>query len=79
MVVKKSKDIMDTNWYWQTPVYSIMKPEWLNPAIKATDKHIKESQENKKPELCSVLFKSFMTNFAEDKDNSLYLFSLVIS
>ena len=50
MAVDK-KDVMDTNWYFQTPVYSIMKPEWLNPAIKATDKHIKESQENKKPEL----------------------------
>ena len=51
MAVKTNKDIMDTNWYWQTPVYSIMKPEWLSSAIKATDKHIKQAQENKKPEL----------------------------
>ena len=40
MAVKTSKDIMDTNWYFQTPVYTIMKPEWLSQANKATDKEI---------------------------------------
>ena len=33
-----TKEIMQTDWYFSTPVYSIMKTEWLKPAIKATDK-----------------------------------------
>ena len=44
MVVKNKKEAMDTTWYFNTPVYSIEKPEWLPSAIKATDKFIKESE-----------------------------------
>ena len=45
------KDIMQTDWYFSTPVYSIMKTEWLKPAIKATDKYIDDSYERLKPQL----------------------------
>tara|TARA_Y100001937_G_scaffold118609_1_gene173161 strand:+ start:1063 stop:1779 length:717 start_codon:yes stop_codon:yes gene_type:complete len=48
MAVDK-KDVMDTNWYFQTPVYSIMKPEWLKPAIKATDKFIEAAKKREEP------------------------------
>ena len=41
-----NKDIMRTDWYFNTPVYSIEKPEWLSSAIKATDKFIKQSEKN---------------------------------
>ncbi len=34
---------MQTDWYFQTPVYSIMKTEWLKSGIKATDKFIDEA------------------------------------
>ena len=51
MTVKTNKDVMDTSWYFGTPVYSIMKPEWLKPAIKATDKFIDEAYKLKKPDL----------------------------
>ena len=43
--IKLNKDVMQTDWYFSTPVYSIMKPEWLKPAIKATDKFIDEAYE----------------------------------
>jgi len=42
--VKSKKELMNTNWYFETPVYTIEKPEWLSSAIKATDKFIKESE-----------------------------------
>ena len=42
-MTKLTKDILNTSWYFSTPVYSIMKPEWLKPAIKATDKFIKDA------------------------------------
>ena len=42
---------MQTDWYFSTPVYSIMKTEWLKPAIKATDKYIDDSYERLKPQL----------------------------
>tara|TARA_Y100000361_G_scaffold107438_1_gene97223 strand:+ start:726 stop:1442 length:717 start_codon:yes stop_codon:yes gene_type:complete len=42
---------MNTEWYFQTPVYSIMKTEWLSKITKATDKYIKEAYELKKPDL----------------------------
>ena len=48
-VVKK--EVMNTNWYFQTPVYTIMKPEWVNKINKATDKYIKAAYENKKSDL----------------------------
>ena len=38
MAVTTNKEVMNTEWYFPTPIYSIMKPEWLKPAIKATDK-----------------------------------------
>ena len=42
---------MDTNWYFSTPVYSIMKPEFLDKAIKATDKFIDAAVKDKQKEL----------------------------
>ena len=50
-VTKKKQDIMNTNWYFSTPVYTIEKPEWVSSAIKATDKYIKESQKRLQPEI----------------------------
>ena len=50
-VMKKKQDIMNTNWYISTPVYTIEKPEWVSSAIKATDKYIKESQKRLQPEI----------------------------
>ena len=43
------KEIMQTDWYFSTPVYSIMKTEWLKPAIKATDKFIDEAYKREAP------------------------------
>ena len=43
------KDIMQADWYFSTPVYSIMKTEWLKPAIKATDKFIDQAYKSQKP------------------------------
>ena len=37
------KEEMQTDWYFPTPVYSIMKTEWLKPAIKTTDKFIDQA------------------------------------
>ncbi len=37
------KEQMQTDWYFSTPVYSIMKTEWLKSAIKTTDKFIDEA------------------------------------
>ena len=43
-VTTEKKQIMKTDWYFNTPVYLIEKPEWLPSAIKATDKYIKASE-----------------------------------
>jgi len=43
-VTTEKKEIMKTDWYFNTPVYLIEKPEWLPSAIKATDKYIKVSE-----------------------------------
>ena len=51
MAVTTNKEIMNTQWYFQTPVYSIMKTEWLKPAIKATDKFIAEAYKREAPKL----------------------------
>ena len=45
------KDIMQTDWYFSTPVYSIMKTEWVKPAIKTTDKFIDEAYKREAPNL----------------------------
>jgi len=45
------KDIMNTNWYFSTPVYTIEKPEWLPSAIKATDKFIDISYKKENPKI----------------------------
>ena len=45
------KDIMQTDWYFSTPLYSIMKTEWLKPVIKATDKFIDEAYKREAPKL----------------------------
>ena len=51
MTVSTTKDVLQTDHYFSTPVYTIMKPEWLPSVIKATDKFIDESYKRKKPEL----------------------------
>ena len=51
MAVELKKDIMNTDWYFSTPIYRIEKPEWLSSAIKATDKYIKQAQKNMEPQL----------------------------
>ena len=51
MAVTNNKEIMQTDWYFSTPLYSIMKTEWLKPAIKATNKYIDEAYERLKPQL----------------------------
>jgi len=51
MTVTTKKDVMRTDWYFSTPVYSIEKPEWLAPAIKATDKFIDEAYKREAPKL----------------------------
>ena len=51
MAVTTNKEIMNTQWYFQTPVYSIMKPEWLSSSIKATDKFIDEAYKREKSKL----------------------------
>ena len=51
MAVTISKEIMNTEWYFQTPVYSIMKPEWLTEAIKTTDKFIDQAYKREAPKL----------------------------
>ena len=43
------KEIMRTDMYFGTPVYSIEKPQWLPSAIKATDKYIKEAEKIQQP------------------------------
>tara|TARA_B100000424_G_scaffold56244_1_gene40536 strand:+ start:153 stop:860 length:708 start_codon:yes stop_codon:yes gene_type:complete len=50
-VTTKKQDIMNTNWYFSTPVYSIEKPEWVTKLNIATDKYIKESQKRLQPEI----------------------------
>ena len=51
VVSTKSKDIMNTEMHFSTPIYRIEKPEFLNSAIKATDKFIKEAYNRKSDEL----------------------------
>ena len=51
MAVTVNKEVMRTEWYFQTPVYSIMKPDWLKSAIKATDKFIDEAYKREAPKL----------------------------
>ena len=47
VVSTKSKDIMNTEMHFSTPIYRIEKPEFLNSAIKATDKFIKDSYQRR--------------------------------
>ena len=51
MAVTTNKEIMNTEWFFSTPVYSIMKTDWLPKAIKATDKYIDESYKREKQNL----------------------------
>ena len=71
MVVKTNKDIMDTNWYFQTPVYTIMKPEWVSTSIKATDKFINQAYKREKKTLNER--KKFLGNkdYLKVKDHGL--------
>ena len=73
------KDIMQTDWYFSTPVYSIMKPEWLKPAIKATDKFIDQAYESQKPLLKER--KKFLGNkdYLKVKDHGLSYHSTLIN
>ena len=71
MAIKTEKEIMETNWYFPTPVYSIMKPEFLDKAIKSTDKFIDEAYKLKKPDLKER--KKFLgnKNYLKIKDNGM--------
>ena len=71
MTVTTNKDIMQTDWYFSTPVYSIMKTEWLKPAIKATDKFIDQAYKSQKPLLKER--KKFLGNkdYLKVKDHGL--------
>ena len=51
VVSTKSKDVMNTEMHFSTPIYRIEKPEFLNNAIKATDKFIKDSYDRSKEKL----------------------------
>ena len=51
IVTSKSKDIMNTEMHFGTPIYRIEKPEWVTKANKATDKYIKQAEKNLQPEL----------------------------
>tara|TARA_B100000287_G_C20634764_1_gene781228 strand:- start:757 stop:1473 length:717 start_codon:yes stop_codon:yes gene_type:complete len=66
-----NKDIMDTSWFFQTPVYSIHKPEFLQSAIKATDKFIKQAEINQQSVLKER--KKFLGNkdYLKVKDHGL--------
>ena len=71
MTVTTNKDIMQTDWYFSTPVYSIMKPEWLKPAIKATDKFIDQAYESQKPFLKERKKLLGNKNYLKVKDHGL--------
>tara|TARA_Y100001973_G_C5183650_1_gene326440 strand:- start:548 stop:1255 length:708 start_codon:yes stop_codon:yes gene_type:complete len=45
-VTIRDKELLKTDWYFSTPVYTIEKPEWVTSTNKATDKYIKESEKN---------------------------------
>jgi len=45
----EKKDILETSLHFSTPIYRIEKPEWLNSAIKVTDKYIKDAYKEKEP------------------------------
>ena len=72
MAVKlQNKEIMNTDWHFSTPVYTIEKPEWVNKANKATDKYIKESEKRLQPEFKKR--KQFLGNkdYLKVKDHGL--------
>ena len=77
-VTTSNKDIMDTSWYFSTPVYRIEKPEFLSSAIKATDKYIKESEKREQSKLKER--KKWLGNkdYLKVKENKLYLRSIVL-
>ena len=50
-VTAGKQDVLNTDWHFSTPIYSIQKPEWLSSAIKTTDKFIKESEKMSQPKL----------------------------
>jgi len=79
MTVKTNKEIMQTDWYFPTPVYSIMKTEWLKPAIKATDKFIDQAYKSQKPLLKER--KKFLGNkdYLKVKDHGLSYHSTPIN
>ena len=51
MAVTTKKEVMSTEWHFATPVYTIMKPEWLTTAIKTTDKFIDTAYKREAPNL----------------------------
>ena len=71
MAVTTNKEIMNTEWFFSTPVYSIMKPEWLSSSIKATDKFIDEAYKREKPRLKER--KKFLGNkdYSKVKDHGM--------
>jgi len=50
-MTKLTKELMNTEWHFGTPIYGIHKPEWLSSAIKTTDKFIKKAEKELQPEL----------------------------
>ena len=64
MAVTTNKEIMNTEWHFSTPIYSIMKPEWLT-----NDNGIWAFDESKLVEVLS----NYMKNWLEDSlPNTLY-------
>ena len=66
------KELMDTSYNFSTPIYRIEKPEWLLPAIKATDKYIKKSEQTMQQETLKER-KKFLGNkdYLKVKDHGL--------
>ena len=70
-VTTNNKEIMNTDWHFGTPVYTIEKPEWVSSAIKATDKYIKASEKSMQKSLKER--KKFLGNkdYLKVKDHGL--------
>ena len=70
-VTIRDKELLKTDWYFSTPVYTIEKPEWVTSTNKATDKYIKESEKASQPLLKNR--KKFLGNkdYLKVKDHGL--------
>jgi uncharacterized protein (TIGR02466 family) len=72
MAVSVQRERMLTNYVFETPLYSIYKPQWLDSAIKATDRFIDLSYERAKKESL-VEREKFLgkKNFEKVKDHGM--------